>query len=518
MMILQDRTEFLAAKAALFSKSYYAFFKYFWDTVVADPFQENFHHKLVCNELQAVAERVIFRQPKEYDLIINIPPGESKSTMATVLLHPWIWSRNRTYKKNGRVVAREHGAGTRLITGGWSGSLSMRHNSLSRDCIKSEKYQELYGADFSIRRDMDAKTYYKNDKGGTRASTSVTSSIIGEHAHLILLDDPNDPYNIDYGPQVEMVNNWHDQTISTRKVNPAITPTVVIQQRLAPNDLTGHLVKKAKEKGTRIKQISLPGEDSYPVVPASAKKYYIGGVMNPKRKPRTVLEDMKKDLGGRGYASQIGMAPQPLGGNIVKSDWLQVVEREYVPEEVFRKVADFVVDTAYVDKSKLRNKKNMKASPSAVLKYVLFEGNGYILDYAEGYLSFGRLVKFLHGVAMRNGQAASRFYVEPKASGKSVVDTFNDPELRNLWGISGKLNMIEYKMPPGGKEARLHGVTPYMEAGRLFVVKGPWNDDYITHVTGYPNVPKSEPADLTAMACENMFKRKIYQGYDSDTM
>jgi phage terminase large subunit-like protein len=516
-MILQDRSDFLAVKAALFSKSYYAFFKYFWDTVVADPFQENFHHKLVCDELQAVAERVILRQPKEYDLIINIPPGESKSTMATVLLHPWIWSQNRTFRNSSGQYVKQHGASTRLITGGWSGSLSMRHNSLSRDCIKSDKYQALYGGDFSIRRDQDAKTYYKNDKGGTRASTSVTSSIIGEHAHLILLDDPNDPHNIDYGPQVDLVNDWHDKTISTRKVNAAITPTVVIQQRLAPNDLSGYLVNKAKEKGTRIRQISLPGEDSYPVVPAEAKKYYVGGVLNPKRKPRKVLKEMEKDLGSRGYASQIGMAPQPLAGNIVNPEWLQVVERKDVPEEVFQKVADFVVDTAYTDKSKLRNKKKIKASPSAVLKYVLFDGNGYILDYAEGYLSFGRLIKFLHAVAMNNGQAASRFYVEPKASGKSVVDTFNDPELRKLWGIPGKLNMIEYVMPKGGKEARLHGVTPFLEARRLYVLKGPWNDGYITNVTAYPNSPKSEPADLTAMACENMFKRKIYQGYDSDS-
>ena len=39
-----------------------------------------------------MVERVAQRKDKLYDLIINIPPGTSKSTIATVMLPAWAWT------------------------------------------------------------------------------------------------------------------------------------------------------------------------------------------------------------------------------------------------------------------------------------------------------------------------------------------------------------------------------------------------------------------------------------------
>ena len=43
-------------------------------------------------------------------------------------------------------------------------------------------------------------------------------------------------------------NKNMDETISTRKVNKAVTPTILIMQRLHQDDPTGHLLKKKGKK------------------------------------------------------------------------------------------------------------------------------------------------------------------------------------------------------------------------------------------------------------------------------
>jgi len=66
-------------------RSYYQFFLEFWDTVVQDPFEYNWHIEYICNELQAVGERIIAREVKEYDIAINVCRGESKSAICPLL-------------------------------------------------------------------------------------------------------------------------------------------------------------------------------------------------------------------------------------------------------------------------------------------------------------------------------------------------------------------------------------------------------------------------------------------------
>ena len=69
------------------------FLREFWPAVCHDPFQDNWHIHYLCDELQQVAERVARREPNPYDLIINIPPGTSKSSICSVFFPVWCWTR-----------------------------------------------------------------------------------------------------------------------------------------------------------------------------------------------------------------------------------------------------------------------------------------------------------------------------------------------------------------------------------------------------------------------------------------
>ena len=87
-----------AIKAERCKRSFYYFFREFWNVIESETLKDNWHIEYLCNELQEIAERVFDRQPKEHDLIVNIPPGQTKSTIATVMFPAWCWTVDSTIR------------------------------------------------------------------------------------------------------------------------------------------------------------------------------------------------------------------------------------------------------------------------------------------------------------------------------------------------------------------------------------------------------------------------------------
>ena len=72
--------------------SYYEFFNIAWK--VLEPTTElipNWHIKYLCDLLQAEVERIAEGNPKDRDIIINVPPRSLKSSITTVYLNAWAW-------------------------------------------------------------------------------------------------------------------------------------------------------------------------------------------------------------------------------------------------------------------------------------------------------------------------------------------------------------------------------------------------------------------------------------------
>ena len=68
-----------------------------------------------------------------------------------------------------------------------------------------------------------------------------------------------------------------------------------------------------------------------------------------------------------------------------------------------------------------------------------------------------------------------------------------------------KLNVAEIKskLISVSKIERARLVSPYIEGGRVKIVKGNWNDNYLQQVSTFPNAKHDEHIDLTAYAIEN---------------
>lgn len=256
--------------------SYYDFLKEFWDTFVPEELILNWHIKLICDELQAVAERVFLNLPKKYDLIINISPGTSKSSAASIALLPWMWTRMPS---------------CRSINASHAQDLVLELSRKTREIIYSEKYQKCF-PEIQLIDDQNTKGHFVNSRGGSRFSCTVGGkSPIGMHAHIHVADDPIDPQQAISDASIDTANAFMTETLSTRKINKAACPLILIMQRLSQGDPSGYILQK---NPGRVKHICLPAELTDDVRPEYLREFYVDGLMDPVRLPYSVLEEFKE--------------------------------------------------------------------------------------------------------------------------------------------------------------------------------------------------------------------------------
>lgn len=441
------------AAAELCRRKLSFFVKEFWDIIIEDDLEWALHMDVLCDEIQEVYERVIAGQPKLYDLIINIPPGTTKSTICTVMAPAWSWTRK---------------AALRHITGSYSDSLSTEHSVKSRDIIRSDRYRK-YFPEVIIKRDEDNKTNYKTINGGQRFATSVGGTVTGVHAHILTFDDPLNPKQAASQAELLEVNRYFDQTLPTRKVDKRVTPLILIMQRLDVNDPTGHLLEKKK---TGIRHICLPGTLTPSVKPIQYRDIYsIDGYLDPVRLGPAVLDELKIDLGPYGYAGQIDQTPVPAGGIIWQKWFIEIPDHDF-PEARWGTNHGSDWDLAYT--------KDDENAASAYMTTFKYKNRIYIDDFDWRWLEFPALIKWM------KTQVAPH-YIEAKASGKSSKQTLSQQ------------GVIAIEVPVKGgsdKIARANMAVPVAAAGMVCIRKSMADRLYNDSKQGILFFPKGHFKDL----------------------
>lgn len=468
-------------EAELCRRSFYYFVQKFWDTIIAEKPVWNWHIPYLCDHLQVIGLRVAqinrgsgepVRLPKEFDYeIINVPPGSSKSTIVTVMFPMWCWTIDATM---------------RFICGSYASTPAEDLADKSYKIFCSEKYRSFFP--HLVKDASGGKTNFKNGLLGERYTTSTGSAITGIHAHVILLDDPMNPQIAASETERKNTNKWVSETVSPRKVDIEITVTLVIMQRLHEDDTTGYLLKK---RGLKINHICLPIELSEYVKPAELKEKYQDGLFDPIRRPRHSLATIKEELGSYGYAGQMEQLPAPLDGGLIKKAWFPIITPAEVPPGL---VVHFQIDGAYTEKQ--------KNDPSAGMAYCTDGVNLYILNSTSVYKEFPALCAWIPEWTSTYGYShQSKIWIEPKASGKSVVQ-----QVKQTTG----LNVIEDETPKDDKVTRVNATSPKCEAGRVYLVRGPWNDPFLNQCAAFPNGSHDDEVDnLSAVIKRELNKQKF---------
>jgi predicted phage terminase large subunit-like protein len=425
-------------REAVRRRGFHEFVRRTWRQVEPVPFVDSWHIGAMCEHLTALAHR-----DGPMDLVINQPPGTSKSTVASILFPAWQWILD---------------PGHRWICASFRDTLVLRDARKCRALIKSPWFQARW-PHVQIVTDAsapDGAEQYFTTAGGMRFGVTVNSGVMGDHGDTHLVDDPIDPKGAAAisGVALDNVLTWHGQTMSTRFRNRSRAGRLLIMQRLHERDLAAHMIAQ----GAVVLCLPMEYEPNHPHRYARDPRREAGELLCPARYNASAVAAMKVDLLARGTASQLQQRPVPAGGLIFKEEYFARRWTELPAGGTFT----LSTDAAF---------KDLTTSSWVVIQCWYNVGpNHFLVDQLRGHWGFNETCRQLRVMAARWPKALRKL-IENKANGPAIIDA-----------LRGELPGIEAIEPEGGKEARAAATEPLWAAGNVWLphptlATYPANDD-----------------------------------------
>ena len=425
-------------------------------------YKENHNRKFIMSrhfeEIAMFLERV-------YNLevtrgIINMPPRYGKTELVIKIFVSWCLAK-KNYSK--------------FIHLSYSDALALDNSAQTKEYIQSDAFQEIWQMD--LKKDAQSKKKWFNEFGGGMYSTAAGGAITGFGAGVdgvngfggaILIDDPLKPDDAFSEVERNKVNNRYNNTIRSR-INTDNTPIIIIMQRLHEDDLSGYLLNGGS--GENWEHLCLPALDE------NNKPLY------PHKHTFEQLENIRQ-ADSYTFAGQYMQTPAPDEGGEWKKDWFNIIDKSELPNGI-RWTA--IIDGAYT--------KETKNDPTGLQVGGLYNGNYYILSSIDKYLEIPQLRDYIQPYYDGLGVNIDLTLVEPKASGKSLKQLLVSEKRMNV----SEINTDFVRM---SKIERARASSPYIEGGRVYLVRGKWNEAFLKQIGTFPNAKHDEHIDLTAYGIE----------------
>lgn len=415
------------------------------------------HFEKIANFLEKVYSGEITRG------IINMPPRYGKTELVIKIFVSWCLAKVN-YSK--------------FIHLSYSDALALDNSAQTKEYIQSDAFQALWLME--LKKDAQSKKKWFNAKGGGMYATAAGGAITGFGAGVdgvdgfsgaILIDDPLKPDDAFSDVERNKVNNRYNNTIRSR-TNTDDIPIIVIMQRLHEEDLSGFLLNGGS--GESWSHLCLPALDK-DNNPLYAHKHTFAQLESIRQADRYT------------FAGQYMQVPSPDEGGEWKRDWFQFIDKKELPSNINW--------TMYVDGAYTKDTKN---DPTGVQVSAKIGNDMVILSSIDKYLEMPELINFIKLHIDSLNVNISIIKVEPKASGKSLVQLIRNNTALNISEI--KSNFVKVS-----KIERARTSSPYIEGGRVFLVKNSWNEHFLQQCAMFPNGKHDEHIDLTSYAIEDNF-------------
>jgi len=434
----------------------------------------------ICDSLQAVSDGHIKK------LLINVPPGCMKSLNTCVLWPSWEWGpRNRP--------------DLRYVCASYSDQLTIRDNRRTRLILQSDEYQSRWGHRFELVSDQNNKTKFETDKRGFKIATSVGGLGTGERGDRLIIDDPHNVKDGESEAKRETALAWFTETMTTRVNDPGKSAFVVIMQRVHERDVSGLILEK--EMGYTHLMLPMDFEAKRKCfIDMGAFKFEDwrkeeGELLWPERFPRDyVEEDMKPGLrawgGGYAEAGQLQQSPIPRGGGMFQRGDFQYIE----PLELASLKGKICRgwDLAASDGQ-------TSAFTAGVKGMIDQDGRLIILDVVRDR-------KLPNGVKTMIRECAVQDRItctidipqDPGQAGKAQKADL----AKNLHGFD-----VTFSPESGDKTVRATPAAAQAEAGNFFLVRAPWNDNFINELVVFPNGQFKDQTDALSRMYSNLLRK-----------
>lgn len=449
-------------------RTLHGFIREAWPYIDPANFVDNWHIGAICAHLEAVTFGDCRR------LIINIPPRHMKSLLVSVAWPAWIWTLEHE-----SVLA---GPGVGFLSTSYAHSLSVRDNVKCRRLIESPWYQARWGDKFALTDDQNTKIRYENDKGGYRIATSVGGTATGEGGSIVSIDDALSAGEAQSQTARDGVNDWWDNTMSTRLNDPKTGAYVITMQRLHEKDLVGHILAKSEGEWTHL---CLPAryEADHPFVWRRDVRTKPGELLWPARIGETELKALETALGSYGAAGQLQQRPAPREGGMFKRSWFQIVDAAPATGQRVRKW-----DLAGSDD--LTSSDPDWTVGCRMLRCA--DGFFWIEDITRFRESPHEVERAIQNTATQDGRFVGiHLNQDPAQAGKAQAAAY----VRMLAGWN-----VKTELETGSKETRATPFSAQCEAGNVRLVRGPWNEAFLDELCSFPNAAKDDQVDAAAGA------------------
>lgn len=399
--------------------------------------------------------------------IINMPPRYGKTELAIKLFIAWSLIKNSSSK---------------FIHLSYSDDLALDNSSQTKEYIESEAFQSLWGME--LKKDAQGKKKWFNKDGGGVYATASGGAITGFGAGVaeskvfagaILIDDPLKPDDASSEVRRNSVNERYNNTIRSR-VNDRETPIIIIMQRLHEEDLSGFLLDGGS--GEEWEHLCLPALDSN---------------NKPLWEDKHSFDELEqiRQANRYNFSGQYMQTPAPEEGGEWRKDWFEIIDKSVVPPNL---KWELIIDGAYT--------KNTSNDPTGFQIGARW-GNNYVIHSSiDKYMELPELLKFIPNHIIAAGVKVSLTLVEPKASGKSIKQMIHE---------QSKLNVAEIKTDfvNNSKIENARACSPFIEGGRVKLIKGNWNESFLNQVGTFPNAKHDEHIDLTCYGIERNLMNNV---------
>ena len=327
-------------------------------------------------------------------------------------------------------------------------------------------------------------------------SVGIGGPLTGRPLEGLLIDDPlKGRAEADSETYRRAAWDWWTETARTRLAPQAFV--VVVATRWHEDDLIGRLVADDEDHTWRVINIPAQCETDDDPLGRRPGEYLQSARLNLDGSRRTDEQwaKIRRDVGARAWTALYQGRPAPAEGNMLKRAWWQY---DTAPLAVAR--ADGSMHTHGFDM--LLQSWDMAFKDADANDYVAGQvwgrrgAEAHLLDQVHDHLDFPATCAAVKALSARWPQANLKL-VEDKANGSAVI-----AQLRKT--VGGLVPVT----PKESKEARAAAVSPFVEAGNVYLpdpTRAPWVAELINEASSFPNAAHDDMVDALSQALARMF-------------
>lgn len=330
-----------------------------------------------------------------------------------------------------------------------------------------------------------------------RESSTYNLNVAVEHnffANNILTHNcVDDAHNVIEGESETVRSSclqWWDESMSTRLNNPTTGRYLIIGQRIHESDLFGHILERENHSWQHLNlPMKYEGKDNCLSQIEGDWRTQPDELLWPERFTLPYINELEQSLGPYATASQLQQRPSPRKGGMFEVEKFNIIND--IPK------SDIQYRVRYWDKA---GTKGGGCNSVGSLAIKTKSGKFIIADIVKGQWASAERERMIKQTAEIDGTDVTIWTEqEPGSGGKESAEN----TVRNLAGYRVYTDRVT-----GAKEVRAEPYASQVGGGNVYLVKSPWNREFIEEHRMFPNGKFKDQVDATAGAVNKLIAIK----------